>query len=157
MSPPKALKSLQSSPLTALSGIVDDIAGDVLTPEGLENLASVDVSTLPTLSGDELFSPCVGRVGKFICIGLNYADHAEESGLPFQECPIIFMKATSAIIGPNDDVIVPKNSIKPDWKTSLVSSLARKLVTSKLTTRWITSLAVANFFRLSRHKLYCRS
>jgi ureidoglycolate lyase len=77
------------------------------------------LSTLPTLSGDEFFSPRVGRVGKFICIGLNYADHAEESGLPVPGVPIIFMKATSAIIGPNDDVIVPKNSIKPNWKVEL--------------------------------------
>jgi ureidoglycolate lyase len=102
-----------------LTGIVDDIAGDVLTPEGLAKLAAVDVSGLPTLSADERVGPCVGRVGKFICIGLNYADHAEESGLPVPAEPIIFMKATSAIIGPNDDVIIPKNSIKPDWEVEL--------------------------------------
>jgi ureidoglycolate lyase len=102
-----------------LTGIVDDIAGDVLTPEGLAKLAAVDVSNLPRLSADERVGPCVGRVGKFICIGLNYADHAEESGLPVPAEPIIFMKATSAIIGPNDDVIIPKNSIKPDWEVEL--------------------------------------
>ena len=102
-----------------LSGVVDDIAGDVLTPEGLEKLAAVDVSALPTLSSDERIGPCVGRVGKFICIGLNYADHAAETGAPIPEEPIIFMKATSAIIGPNDDVIIPKNSLKPDWEVEL--------------------------------------
>ncbi len=102
-----------------LSGVVDDIAGDVLTPEGLEKLAAVDVSGLPTLSSDERIGPCVGRVGKFICIGLNYADHAAETGAPIPEEPIIFMKATSAIIGPNDDVIIPKNSLKPDWEVEL--------------------------------------
>ena len=102
-----------------LSGAVDDIAGDVLTPEGLEKLAAVDVSGLPTLSSDERIGPCVGRVGKFICIGLNYADHAAETGAPIPEEPIIFMKATSAIIGPNDDVIIPKNSLKPDWEVEL--------------------------------------
>ena len=102
-----------------LSGVVDDIAGDVLTPEGLEKLAAVDVSGLPTLSSDERIGPCVGRVGKFICIGLNYADHAAETAAPIPEEPIIFMKATSAIIGPNDDVIIPKNSLKPDWEVEL--------------------------------------
>jgi ureidoglycolate lyase len=102
-----------------LTSIVDDIAADVLTPEGLAKLAAVDVSNLPTLSADERVGPCVGRVGKFICIGLNYADHAEESGLPVPAEPIIFMKATSAIIGPNDDVIIPKNALKPDWEVEL--------------------------------------
>jgi ureidoglycolate lyase len=102
-----------------LSGVVEDIAGDVLTPEGLEKLAAVDVSGLPTLSSDERIGPCVGRVGKFICIGLNYADHAAETGAPIPEEPIIFMKATSAIVGPNDDVIIPKNSLKPDWEVEL--------------------------------------
>ena len=102
-----------------LSGVVEDIAGDVLTPEGLEKLAAVDVSGLPTLSSDERIGPCIGRVGKFICIGLNYADHAAETGAPIPEEPIIFMKATSAIIGPNDDVIIPKNSLKPDWEVEL--------------------------------------
>jgi ureidoglycolate lyase len=102
-----------------LSGIVSDIAGDVLTPEGLEKLASVDVGSLPVLDGNQRIGPCVGNVGKFICIGLNYADHAAESNLPIPKEPIIFMKATSAIIGPNDDVIIPKNSDKPDWEVEL--------------------------------------
>jgi ureidoglycolate lyase len=102
-----------------LSGIVSDIGGDVLTPEGLEKLASVDVSSLPVLDGNQRIGPCVGNVGKFICIGLNYADHAAESNLPIPKEPIIFMKATSAIIGPNDDVIIPKNSDKPDWEVEL--------------------------------------
>jgi ureidoglycolate lyase len=109
-----------------LTGVVDDIAGDVLTPEGLAKLAAVDVSALPTLSRDERVGPCVGRVGKFICIGLNYADHAEESGLPVPAEPIIFMKATSAIIGPNDDVIIPKNALKPDWEVELGIVIGRE-------------------------------
>jgi ureidoglycolate lyase len=109
-----------------LTGVVDDIAGDVLTPEGLAKLAAVDVSALPTLSRDERIGPCVGRVGKFICIGLNYADHAEESGLPVPAEPIIFMKATSAIIGPNDDVIIPKNALKPDWEVELGIVIGRE-------------------------------
>ena len=102
-----------------LSAVVTDIAGDVLTPEGLDKLAGVDVSSLPVLAGNQRIGPCVGNVGKFICIGLNYADHAAESNMPIPKEPIIFMKATSAIIGPNDDVIIPKNSDKPDWEVEL--------------------------------------
>ncbi|MBJ7578390.1 fumarylacetoacetate hydrolase family protein [Devosia sp. MC532] len=102
-----------------LSSVVDDIAGDVLTPAGLAKIEKADLASLPTLSASERIGPCVGRVGKFICIGLNYADHAAETGAPIPAEPIIFMKATSAIIGPNDDVIIPKNSIKPDWEVEL--------------------------------------
>jgi ureidoglycolate lyase len=102
-----------------LSSVVDDIAGDVLTPAGLAKIEKADLTALPTLSSSERIGPCVGRVGKFICIGLNYADHAAETGAPIPAEPIIFMKATSAIIGPNDDVIIPKNSIKPDWEVEL--------------------------------------
>lgn len=102
-----------------LSGIVSDIAGEVLTPAGLDKLRGVDPASLPVLDDNERIGPCVGNVGKFICIGLNYADHAAESNLPIPKEPIIFMKATSAIIGPNDDVIIPKNSDKPDWEVEL--------------------------------------
>jgi ureidoglycolate lyase len=101
-----------------LSGVVKDIAGDTLTPAGLDKLRGVDTSKLPELKGQRI-GPCVGSVGKFICIGLNYADHAAESNMPIPKEPIIFMKATSAIIGPNDDVIVPKNSTKCDWEVEL--------------------------------------
>ena len=102
-----------------LSGVVSDIAGDVLTPEGLAKIAAVDAATLPKVADGQRIGPCVGSVGKFICIGLNYADHAAETGAPIPEEPIIFMKATSAIVGPNDDVIIPKNAIKPDWEVEL--------------------------------------
>ncbi|OAM77482.1 fumarylacetoacetate hydrolase family protein [Devosia elaeis] len=102
-----------------LSGVVADIAGDVLTPEGLARIGAADIAALPKLDAGQRIGPCVGNVGKFICIGLNYADHAAETGAAIPEEPIIFMKATSAIIGPNDDVIIPKNSIKPDWEVEL--------------------------------------
>lgn len=102
-----------------LSGIVPDIAGEVLTPEGLARIRAVDPLTLPQLDAAERIGPCVGRVGKFLCIGLNYADHAAETGAKIPEEPILFQKATSAICGPNDDVIIPKNSIKPDWEVEL--------------------------------------
>ncbi|MGX9357463.1 fumarylacetoacetate hydrolase family protein [Roseobacteraceae bacterium S113] len=102
-----------------LSGVVPDIAGDVLSDEGLAALASVDVSSLPVVDGDPRLGPCVGNIGKMMCIGLNYADHAAESGLPIPEHPILFMKANSAIVGPNDDVVMPRGSVKSDWEVEL--------------------------------------
>ena len=102
-----------------LTGIVGDIAGQTLTPEGLAKIRAIDIGVLPKLDTSERIGPCVGNVGKFICIGLNYADHAAETGAAIPAEPIIFMKATSAIIGPNDDVIIPKNAIKPDWEVEL--------------------------------------
>ena len=102
----------------SLEGIVPDIAGEVLTPEGLAELARVDVSTLPEVEVDRI-GACVGQVGKFLCIGLNYADHAAESGLPIPEEPVIFTKTTSSIVGPNDDVQIPRGSVKTDWEVEL--------------------------------------
>ncbi len=102
-----------------LSGVVNDIAGETLTPAGLAKIAAADINALPKLDDNQRIGPCVGNVGKFICIGLNYADHAAETGAKIPDEPIIFMKATSAIIGPNDDVIIPKNAIKPDWEVEL--------------------------------------
>ena len=102
-----------------LSAIVDDIGGATLLPEGLARIAAADIGALPVLDAAQRIGPCVANVGKFICIGLNYADHAAESGLPVPKEPVIFMKATSAIIGPDDDVIIPKNAIKPDWEVEL--------------------------------------
>jgi len=102
-----------------LSGVVADIGGATLSAEGLAKIAATDINALPKLDAGQRIGPCVANVGKFICIGLNYADHAAETGAAIPAEPIIFMKATSAIIGPNDDVIIPKNSIKPDWEVEL--------------------------------------
>jgi len=102
-----------------LSFVVGDIAGDALTDEGLATIAAADPAALPVLDADSRIGPCVGHVGKFICIGLNYADHAAESGMAVPEEPIIFFKATSAITGPNDPVIIPKGSEKTDWEVEL--------------------------------------
>ena len=109
-----------------LSGIVGDIAGQALTPEGLARIRATDIGVLPRLDANQRIGACVGNVGKFICIGLNYADHAAETGAPIPAEPIIFMKATSAIIGPNDDVIIPKNAIKPDWEVELGVVIGRE-------------------------------
>lgn len=104
--------------LRDLSGLVDDIAGATLSAQGLEKLKAVEVSKLPEARAERL-GPCVGKVGKFICVGLNYADHARESGQEPPKEPVLFMKATSAICGPNDDVIIPRNSKKTDWEVEL--------------------------------------
>ena len=103
----------------SLAGIVKDIAGETLSPASLERLRTVDVSTLPLVEGRPRLGPCVGGVGKFICIGLNYADHAAESGLKVPPEPVMFLKATSAICGPDDPVEIPRGSEKTDWEVEL--------------------------------------
>lgn len=102
-----------------LSGHVADIAGDVLTPVGLAALAQLDPASLPLVTGNPRIGACVGQVGKFVCIGLNYADHAAESGMDVPKEPIIFNKWTSAICGPNDAVEIPRGSTKTDWEVEL--------------------------------------
>lgn len=109
----------ESGAILDLSGKVDDIAGDALSDEGLSALAALDKADLPVVPGNPRIGPCVGRVGKFVCIGLNYADHAAESGMALPEEPVIFFKSTSAIIGPDDTVEIPRNSIKTDWEVEL--------------------------------------
>ena len=106
-----------------LCGIVPDIAGQVLRPAGLKTLQALDIDALPVVDGtpqeDLRLGPCVGDIGKFVCIGLNYADHADEAGMPIPEEPIIFNKWTSAIVGPNDSIQIPRNSVKTDWEVEL--------------------------------------
>ncbi|MBO9400345.1 fumarylacetoacetate hydrolase family protein [Shimia sp. R9_3] len=102
-----------------LSGHVDDIAGAALSDESLAKLRAIDPASLPVVEGSPRIGACVGHVGKFICIGLNYADHAAESGMALPEEPVIFFKATSAISGPNDDVEIPRTSVKSDWEVEL--------------------------------------
>ncbi|MCW8205580.1 FAA hydrolase family protein [Verminephrobacter aporrectodeae subsp. tuberculatae] len=106
-----------------LSGVVPDIAGDTLTPAGLARIARLDAAALPLVPGvaqqDLRLGACVGQVGKFICIGLNYADHAAESGLPVPTEPVVFAKWTSAITGPDDAVEIPRGSQRTDWEVEL--------------------------------------
>jgi 2,4-diketo-3-deoxy-L-fuconate hydrolase len=102
-----------------LSGHVPDIAGAVLTPEGLAKLAAIDPESLPLAPEGVRFGPCVGAVGKFLCIGLNYSDHAAESGMTVPPEPVLFTKATSSIIGPDDEVVIPRGSVKTDWEVEL--------------------------------------
>ncbi|MDO7929178.1 ureidoglycolate lyase [Pseudomonas sp. KFB-139] len=102
-----------------LGAHVADIAGDALSPAGLAALAAIDPASLPLVPGKPRIGACVGRVGKFICIGLNYADHAAESNMEVPKEPIIFNKWTSAICGPNDAVEIPRGSVKTDWEVEL--------------------------------------
>ncbi|UAB91434.1 fumarylacetoacetate hydrolase family protein (plasmid) [Ruegeria sp. SCSIO 43209] len=102
-----------------LSGVVDDISGDTLGDVVLEKLRALDLASLPLVDSNPRIGPCVGNVGKFICIGLNYADHAAESGMELPAEPVIFFKATSAIAGPDDTVEIPRGSVKTDWEVEL--------------------------------------
>jgi 2-keto-4-pentenoate hydratase/2-oxohepta-3-ene-1,7-dioic acid hydratase in catechol pathway len=102
-----------------LSAHVGDIAGEALLPEGLARIAALDPQSLPPVPGNPRLGACVAGVGKFICIGLNYSDHAAETGAQVPSGPIIFMKATSAIVGPNDVVEIPRKSVKTDWEVEL--------------------------------------
>ncbi len=102
-----------------LSGVVPDIAGAALTPAGLARIAKANPADLPRVAAGTRLGPCVGSVGNFLAIGLNYADHAAETGAAIPAEPIIFNKAPSCIVGPNDTVVVPKDSKKTDWEVEL--------------------------------------
>lgn len=102
-----------------LSGHIPDVAGAALSPASLKKLSKLKPEDLPLVKGNPRLGPCVAGTGKFICIGLNYADHAAESGMAVPPEPVIFMKATSAIIGPHDEVEIPRGSVKSDWEVEL--------------------------------------
>jgi 2-keto-4-pentenoate hydratase/2-oxohepta-3-ene-1,7-dioic acid hydratase in catechol pathway len=102
-----------------LSGHVGDIAGDVLSPEGLARLKALDPAGLPLVEGAKRLGACVGVIPKIVAVGLNYADHAAEAGMKPPPEPVLFMKATSSINGPDDDVMIPKGSHKTDWEVEL--------------------------------------
>ncbi|OQR26430.1 ureidoglycolate lyase [Pseudomonas sp. Bc-h] len=102
-----------------LSEFIDDVSGVALSPESIAKLKALDPASLPLVKGNPRIGACVGQVGKFICIGLNYADHAAETGADIPKEPIIFNKWTSAIVGPNDNVEIPRNSKKTDWEVEL--------------------------------------
>ncbi|MFC4273384.1 ureidoglycolate lyase [Sneathiella chungangensis] len=102
-----------------LSAVIPDISGEVLSDEGLEKVRALDPATLPVVEGNPRIGPCVGNIGTFICIGLNYSDHAKEAGMPVPTEPIVFLKAASAVCGPNDNVEIPRGSTKTDWEVEL--------------------------------------
>ena len=109
-----------------LSGLITDIDASVLSDQALQKLRDADLSKLPVVSGNPRIGACVGNIGKMICIGLNYSDHAAETGATPPPEPIIFMKVNSAICGPNDDVRIPKTSEKTDWEVELGFVIGKK-------------------------------
>lgn len=109
-----------------LSAHVDDLAGHALSDESLDQLRKLSVQDLPVVQGEPRIGPCVADVGKFICIGLNYSDHAAETGATVPPEPIVFMKATSAIVGPDDSIVIPRGSTKTDWEVELGVVIGKK-------------------------------
>jgi 2-keto-4-pentenoate hydratase/2-oxohepta-3-ene-1,7-dioic acid hydratase in catechol pathway len=107
------------SEIRDLSNMISDLAGESLLPQSIEKLRNTDLSRLPVVAGGTRIGPCVAGVGKFVCIGLNYSDHAAEAGMAMPAEPVIFMKATSSICGPDDDVVIPRGSKKMDWEVEL--------------------------------------
>ena len=132
--------------LRDLSGEVADITGATLDPAMLDRLRALDPATLPEVRGTPRMGPCVGDIGKFMCIGLNYSDHAAETGNAIPEHPILFMKANSAIVGPNDAVILPRGSEKGDWELELgvVIGTAAKYVSEEDALNHVAGYCIVN-------------
>jgi len=116
----------QDGKIRDLSKHISDINGDTICSDGLKKISAIDLSSLPIIPDNTRLGACVGSVGKFLCIGLNYSDHAAESGLPVPSEPILFSKATSAIVGPNDKVEIPRNSSETDWEVELGIIIGKK-------------------------------
>ena len=132
--------------IRGLSSHVNDIVGVGLSDTALDRLRGLDANELPVIDADCRLGACVGQVGKFICIGLNYADHAAESGMALPDEPVIFFKATSAIMGPNDDVEIPRHSVKTDWEVELgvVIGSAAKYVSKEQALSRVAGYCVIN-------------
>ena len=129
-----------------LSAHISDIRGDALSDEGLASLARIEPGNLPKVDAKTRLGPPVAGTGKFICIGLNYSDHAAETGASVPPEPIIFMKATSAIVGPNDPIVIPRGSVKTDWEVELAVIIGRraKYVSEADALRHVAGYAVTN-------------
>ena len=129
-----------------LSDVIPDVSGESLVPETIERLRKIEIEKLPRVNEVSRLGPCVGKVGKFICIGLNYSDHAAESGMAVPREPIVFMKATSAISGPNDNVVIPRGSEKTDWEVELgvVIGKPAKYVTQREALSHVAGYCVIN-------------
>ena len=132
--------------IRSLEGHVDDISGEVLSDAALDRIRALDINTLPIINGSPRIGPCVAGIGKFMCIGLNYSDHAAETGAKIPKHPILFMKATSAVVGPNDDVVIPRGSTQTDWEVELgvVIGKAAKYVTKENALDYVAGYCVIN-------------
>ncbi len=116
----------KSGQLFDLSAYVKDISGEILSEDKLKEISKINTDILPKIDNSVRIGPCLNNVGKFICIGLNYADHAKEAGMEVPPEPVIFMKATSAICGPTDPILLPKGSVKTDWEVELAVVIGKK-------------------------------
>ena len=132
--------------LRDLSAHVSDIAGDTLSDAGLDAIRALDTATLPTVEGSPRVGPCVGNIGKFMCIGLNYSDHAAETGADIPKHPILFFKANSAVVGPNDPVVKPRGSTHTDWEVELgvVIGTAAKYVSEEDALNHVAGYCIIN-------------
>ena len=132
--------------LRDLSGHVTDIGGADLSDATMARLRALDSATLPKVSGAPRIGPCVGNIGKFLCIGLNYSDHAAETGAAIPEHPILFFKANSAVVGPNDDVSMPRGSVSTDWEVELgvVIGKAAKYVSKANALEYVAGYCIIN-------------
>jgi len=132
--------------LRDLSAHIADLRGEHLSSESLARLAALDAASLPEVPGNPRLGPCVAGTGKFVCMGLNYSDHAAEAGMQAPSEPIVFMKATSAIVGPNDDVLIPRGSEKTDWEVELAIVIGRtaKYVSEADALDYVAGYCVAN-------------
>lgn len=140
-----------------LSSIIDDVSGDNLSPKNLQILSSLNTNELPLVDGDVRYGPCVANVKKFIGIGLNYVDHVKETGAKMPKEPVIFMKATSAINGPNDNIIRPKNSTKLDWEIELGIVIGKKAqyVSEEEALQYIAGYCIVNDVSEREFQLEC--
>jgi 2-keto-4-pentenoate hydratase/2-oxohepta-3-ene-1,7-dioic acid hydratase in catechol pathway len=129
-----------------LGGEIADLSPETVTTDVLDRLRGIDPESLPKVDGDPRIGSCVARPGKFICIGLNYSDHAAESGMPVPESPVLFMKATSALSGPNDPIIIPRGATKTDWEVELGIVIGRhaKYVDEADAMDYVAGLCVIN-------------
>ena len=132
--------------LRDLSQEVEDIGHEILSAKSLEILSNLDQMALPKVDGPVRFGPCVAGIGKFMCIGLNYSDHAAETGADIPEHPILFMKATSAVVGPDDEVVLPRGSTRSDWEVELgvVIGTACKYVTPEQALDHVAGYCIVN-------------
>ena len=129
-----------------LSGHISDINAETISEDGLNKISSIDQMSLPIVPEGIRLGACVGSIGKFLCIGLNYSDHAAESGMPVPKEPILFSKATSAVVGPNDDVEIPRNSVETDWEVELGIIIGKKAkyITEENVEEYIAGYCVVN-------------
>jgi 2-keto-4-pentenoate hydratase/2-oxohepta-3-ene-1,7-dioic acid hydratase in catechol pathway len=129
-----------------LSGVIPDLSGRFLAPDSLKALASLSLNELPVVEGKPRFGSCVAQPGKFLCIGLNYSDHAAESGMTVPSEPVLFMKAASSICGPDDNVVIPRGSLKTDWEVELgvVIGSTAKYVTEEDALSYVAGYCLIN-------------